>query len=199
MRAKAKKILVIGGAGYVGCVVVDELLRRGYAVRVFDRLIYGDHGLREVRDRVEVLDRRHARHGPGGVRRRRRRDQPRRPLQRPDGRVQPRRQLPDEHRRDRGVGQAGQAGRRAALHLRVLVLDLRPGRRGSRRGSHPRRGLRGLAARRLLELEVRGRAAPAAARRPAASVRSCCARGRCTAGRRGCASTWWSTPSSRTR
>lgn len=55
MRAKAKKILVIGGAGYVGCVLVDELLRRGYAVKIFDRLIYGDHGLRDVRDRVEVV------------------------------------------------------------------------------------------------------------------------------------------------
>lgn len=55
MRAKAKKILVVGGAGYVGCVLVEELLKRGYAVRVFDRLIYGDQGLREVRDRVEVV------------------------------------------------------------------------------------------------------------------------------------------------
>ena len=55
MRAKAKKILVIGGAGYVGCVVVDELLKRGYAVRIFDRLIYGEQGLRDVRDRVEVV------------------------------------------------------------------------------------------------------------------------------------------------
>ncbi len=55
MRAKAKKILVIGGAGYVGSVLVEELLKRGYAVKVFDRLIYGDHGLREVRDRVEVV------------------------------------------------------------------------------------------------------------------------------------------------
>jgi nucleoside-diphosphate-sugar epimerase len=55
MRAKAKKILVIGGAGYVGSVLVDELLRRGYAIRIFDRLIYGDYGLRDVRDRVEVL------------------------------------------------------------------------------------------------------------------------------------------------
>ena len=55
MRAQAKKILVIGGAGYVGCVLVEELLRRGYAVKVFDRLIYGDQGLRDVRDRVEVV------------------------------------------------------------------------------------------------------------------------------------------------
>ncbi len=55
MRAKAKKILVVGGAGYVGCVLIEELLKRGYAVKVFDRLIYGDQGLREMRDRVEVV------------------------------------------------------------------------------------------------------------------------------------------------
>jgi len=55
MRPKAKKILVIGGAGYVGSVLVEELLKRGYAVKIFDRLIYGDHGLRDVRDRVEVV------------------------------------------------------------------------------------------------------------------------------------------------
>lgn len=55
MRFQAKKILVIGGAGYVGSVLVEELLKRGYAVKVFDRLIYGDQGLREVRDRVELV------------------------------------------------------------------------------------------------------------------------------------------------
>jgi len=49
------KILVAGGAGYVGSVLAHELLERGYAVRVLDRLYYGDHGLADLRDRVEVV------------------------------------------------------------------------------------------------------------------------------------------------
>ena len=35
-----RHVLVIGGAGYVGSVLVRELLQRGYRVRVLDRLIY---------------------------------------------------------------------------------------------------------------------------------------------------------------
>jgi nucleoside-diphosphate-sugar epimerase len=42
-------ILVVGGAGYVGSVLVRELLERGYAVKVFDRLYYGDQGIRTLR------------------------------------------------------------------------------------------------------------------------------------------------------
>jgi nucleoside-diphosphate-sugar epimerase len=49
-----KKILVVGGAGYVGCVLVPELLERGYAVKVFDRLYYGDQGLRDVLDHIDL-------------------------------------------------------------------------------------------------------------------------------------------------
>jgi len=55
MRSLVKKVLVIGGAGYVGSVLVEELLKRGYAVKVFDRLIYGAQGLQNVRDRVELV------------------------------------------------------------------------------------------------------------------------------------------------
>ena len=37
-----KKILVVGGAGYVGGVIVDLLLKKNYAVTVFDNLLYED-------------------------------------------------------------------------------------------------------------------------------------------------------------
>jgi len=49
------KILLVGGAGYVGAVLAEELLERGYAVKVFDRLYYGQDGLRDIRDRVELV------------------------------------------------------------------------------------------------------------------------------------------------
>ncbi len=54
MENPTKKVLVVGGAGYIGCVLVPELLERGYAVKVFDRMYYGDHGLQTVSDRIEV-------------------------------------------------------------------------------------------------------------------------------------------------
>ena len=37
-----KKILVVGGAGCVGGVIVDVLLKKNYAVTVFDNLLYED-------------------------------------------------------------------------------------------------------------------------------------------------------------
>lgn len=39
------KVLVTGGAGYVGCVLVPQLLAAGHTVSVYDILFYGAAGL----------------------------------------------------------------------------------------------------------------------------------------------------------
>jgi nucleoside-diphosphate-sugar epimerase len=40
-----RKVLVTGGAGYVGCVLVPKLLEKGNYVIVYDLMLYGDEGL----------------------------------------------------------------------------------------------------------------------------------------------------------
>ena len=40
-----KTVLVTGGAGYVGCVLVPELLQAGYRVVVYDLMLFGADGL----------------------------------------------------------------------------------------------------------------------------------------------------------
>ena len=41
MSLKKEKILVIGGAGYVGSMLVNKLLNNNYDVGVLDLFIYG--------------------------------------------------------------------------------------------------------------------------------------------------------------
>ncbi len=48
-----RNILVIGGAGYIGSVLVRRLLDRGYRVQVLDRLLYGDESLAELYNRQD--------------------------------------------------------------------------------------------------------------------------------------------------
>jgi len=41
-------VSVIGGAGYIGSILIRKLLERGYRVTVLDALIYGDDSIREL-------------------------------------------------------------------------------------------------------------------------------------------------------
>lgn len=56
----SKKVLVTGGCGYIGSVLVPMLLERGYRVRVFDKLYFGEESLKSVRHNIELV--------PGDVR-----------------------------------------------------------------------------------------------------------------------------------
>lgn len=44
-----KRVVVIGGAGYLGSVLTGQLLDAGYEVDVFDALLFGDESLRDYR------------------------------------------------------------------------------------------------------------------------------------------------------
>jgi nucleoside-diphosphate-sugar epimerase len=49
-----RRVLVTGGAGYIGCVLTERLLDRGYAVRVLDDLWWGDQPLADLAGRIEL-------------------------------------------------------------------------------------------------------------------------------------------------
>ncbi|MEK6809314.1 MAG: GNAT family N-acetyltransferase, partial [Nanoarchaeota archaeon] len=45
---KVKKILIAGGAGYLGSILARKLLERNYKVRVLDTLTFGDEPIKEL-------------------------------------------------------------------------------------------------------------------------------------------------------
>src|SRR3954467_3475502 len=49
------RVLLAGGGGYIGCVLAERLLERGYRVRILDRLWWGEQPLAHIRDRIELV------------------------------------------------------------------------------------------------------------------------------------------------
>jgi nucleoside-diphosphate-sugar epimerase len=50
-----RRILVTGGAGYIGSILSRALLARGYQVRILDRLYWGRKPIADILDRVELI------------------------------------------------------------------------------------------------------------------------------------------------
>jgi nucleoside-diphosphate-sugar epimerase len=47
-NGRLRKILIVGGAGYLGSVLTAKLLDRGYAVRILDSFLYGRRSLEQI-------------------------------------------------------------------------------------------------------------------------------------------------------
>ncbi len=50
LQRKVRRVLVIGGAGYIGSALLPKLLAHGYYVRVLDLTLYGTEPIRDVLD-----------------------------------------------------------------------------------------------------------------------------------------------------
>jgi len=53
-----EKVLVIGGAGYLGSILADKLLEKGYPVKILDSFIYGKRSITHLKENknVEILE-----------------------------------------------------------------------------------------------------------------------------------------------
>jgi nucleoside-diphosphate-sugar epimerase len=50
------KVLVTGGAGYIGSVLIRELLKNNHEVKCLDRFFFGKESLKEVEKDIEIID-----------------------------------------------------------------------------------------------------------------------------------------------
>lgn len=51
-----KRVLVTGGAGYIGSATVEELLDSGHEVTVIDNFTWGNHSLKHLEDKINIID-----------------------------------------------------------------------------------------------------------------------------------------------
>ena len=56
-EGKAQKVLLVGGAGYIGSALLPMLLEKGYHVRLLDLFLYGSEPIRDFlhHPRLEIM------------------------------------------------------------------------------------------------------------------------------------------------
>src|SRR5258708_19641730 len=56
MSNRFQRVMVTGGAGYVGSSLVPKLLAAGYAVSVLDLYLYGDDLFKDLRSNLQLRE-----------------------------------------------------------------------------------------------------------------------------------------------
>ena len=49
------RVLITGGAGYLGSVLSRYLLERGYDVTVLDAFVFGEEPINDIKDRIKIV------------------------------------------------------------------------------------------------------------------------------------------------
>jgi len=55
IKSGGASVLVTGGGGYIGAILVEELVSKGYSVKVLDSLLWGERPLAKFKDKIEVI------------------------------------------------------------------------------------------------------------------------------------------------
>lgn len=56
MEINGLKVLVAGGAGFIGSFIVDSLFNAGADVTVFDSILYGDKNLHHLKNKLKIIN-----------------------------------------------------------------------------------------------------------------------------------------------
>lgn len=54
-KYSSRKILITGGAGYIGSVLIESLSRKGFEIKVYDKFYFGKNTIGYPSDKIEII------------------------------------------------------------------------------------------------------------------------------------------------